>query len=146
MNEKENSSRTKGLTSLHTSHTEYPGEPAAGILETFPNEYQDRDYWVTFDCPEFTARCPVTHQPDFGRVRIRYVPDRVCLESKSLKLYLFAFRNHPTFHEDAVNRILDDICQVCRPRSICVTGEFNPRGGIRIEVEASHDQQQNEPQ
>jgi 7-cyano-7-deazaguanine reductase len=96
-----------------------------------------REYEITFDCPEFTALCPITGQPDFGRIEIRYVPDRECLESKSLKLYLFAFRNQGTFHEAVVNRILDDVVKAIRPRKAVVLGDFNARGGIALRVEAT---------
>ncbi len=131
--------RLRDLTLLQQGETSYPDSPDKARLETFPNRYADRDYWVTFDCPEFTSRCPVTDQPDFGTVRIRYVPDRTCIESKSLKLYLFAFRNHNTFHEEAVNRILDDVVSACHPRVAVVEGDFNPRGGISISVEARYE-------
>ena len=127
-----------GLTLLKRGETAYPETPEEANLETFPNRYADRDYWVQFDCPEFTARCPVTNQPDFGHIIIRYVPDRKCIESKSLKLYLFAFRNHNTFHEEAVNRILDDIVAACDPREVVVEGRFNPRGGISIGTTAAY--------
>lgn len=127
---------TGGLTLLGATGTAYPEDPAEARLETFPNRYAVRDYWITFHCPEFTARCPVTNQPDFGEITIRYVPDACCIESKSLKLYLFAYRNHNTFHEEAVNRILDDVVAACSPRQAIVEGRFNPRGGIRIDVEA----------
>ena len=122
------------LTLLRRGETSYAETPNEARLETFPNQHADRDYWVTFDCPEFTARCPVTNQPDFGRITIRYIPDKLCVESKSLKLYLFAFRNHNTFHEQAVNRIADDFVRACGPREIVVEGAFNPRGGISISV------------
>ena len=114
-----------------------PGSPDEAALEAFDNSHGNRDYVVTFDCPEFTSICPITGQPDFGHIVIRYVPDRLCLESKSLKLYLFSFRNHGAFHEQAVNRILDDIVAAIAPRSAAVTGNFRPRGGIAIAVEAS---------
>ena len=130
--------RFPDLTLLRRSTTHYPTSPDEARLETFANRYRGRDYWITFECPEFTSRCPVTNQPDFGHIRIRYVPDRRCLESKALKLYLFAYRNHPTFHEEAVNRILDDVVAACDPREIVVTGEFNPRGGISIRVHVHH--------
>jgi 7-cyano-7-deazaguanine reductase len=126
------------LTLLRRSTTRYPEDPAEARLETFANQYPGRDYWITFDCPEFTSRCPVTNQPDFGRIRIRYIADTRCIESKSLKLYLFAFRNFNTFHEQAVNRILDDVVRACAPRQATVVGEFNARGGISISVEASY--------
>lgn len=124
------------LTLLRRSTTSYPDAPDQTMLEAFRNAYPRRAYWVRFDCPEFTSRCPVTNQPDFGRILIEYIPGKLCLESKSLKLYLFSFRNHNTFHEEAVNRILDDLVKTVRPRKARVTGEFNPRGGIAIRVEA----------
>jgi 7-cyano-7-deazaguanine reductase len=127
---------TDDLTLLGKGATDYPDSPDKAVLEAFANEHPDRDYWITFDCPEFTALCPITGQPDFGHITIRYIPDKQCLESKSLKLYLFSFRNHGTFHEAVVNRILDDIVTAIHPRQIKVTGEFRPRGGIAITVEA----------
>lgn len=126
------------LTLLTRSRTVLPNSPDKARLEAFANQHPHRHYWVTFDCPEFTALCPITGQPDFGHIIIRYVPNRLCLESKSLKLYLFSYRNHGTFHEAAVNRILDDIVRAIRPRRAVVQGIFKPRGGIAITVEASH--------
>ena len=128
------------LTLLGKSTTPYPDSPDAARLECFANQYVGRDYWITFDCPEFTSLCPVTNQPDFGHITIRYVPDERCIESKSLKLYLFAFRNHNTFHEEAVNRILSDLVSACAPREMTVEGDFRPRGGISIHVSCSHRQ------
>lgn len=128
--------RFADLTLLRRGETDYPASPDAARLETFANTYAEQEYWVTFDCPEFTALCPVTKQPDFGRLRIRYMPAARCLESKALKLYLFSFRNTGTFHEEVVNRILQDLVRACAPREMVVTGRFRPRGGIRIEVEA----------
>ena len=125
------------LTLLRKSRTRYPDSPDRAKLESFRNSHPGRDYRVLFDCPEFTSRCPITDQPDFGAILIEYVPDKLCLESKALKLYLFAYRNHNTFHEEAVNRILDDLVQAIRPREAKVTGRFNPRGGIAITVEAA---------
>ena len=90
----------EGLTLLNRNHKEYPASPEEAKLEFFENAYPNRDYVIEFDCPEFTSLCPVTGQPDFGHIRIRYVADRRCIESKSLKLYLFSFRNDNTFHED----------------------------------------------
>jgi 7-cyano-7-deazaguanine reductase len=127
------------LSILRKGEMEYPASPDEAKLETFENSFQDRDYLVTFECPEFTSLCPVTHQPDFGHIRIRYVPGERCIESKSLKLYLFSYRSHNTFHEEAVNRILDDVVAACKPRRAAVEGEFNPRGGISINVEAEYD-------
>jgi 7-cyano-7-deazaguanine reductase len=126
------------LTLLGRGSVTVPRSPATARLEAFRNTHPDRDYWVTFDCPEFTAVCPITGQPDFGRITIRYIPDRLCLESKSLKLYLFAYRQTGAFHEAAVNRILDDLAQAIRPRKAVVSGVFNPRGGIAISVEACY--------
>ncbi|HDP97853.1 MAG TPA: NADPH-dependent 7-cyano-7-deazaguanine reductase QueF [bacterium] len=126
----------KNLTILKSGETSYPESPEMAKLETFENQYSDRDYWISFECPEFTSRCPITNQPDFGKITIRYIPDKSCIESKSLKLYLFSFRNHNTFHEEVVNRILDDLVKICQPRKAVVVGEFNPRGGISIKVDA----------
>lgn len=130
--------RCRGLSLLQRSHTPPPTSPDQATLETFTNLYAGRDYEITFACPEFTSVCPVTGQPDFGQLEIRYVPNRSCIESKSLKLMLFAFRNHPTFHEEAVNRILDEVVKACQPRWAKVTGQFRPRGGIAISVTAEH--------
>ncbi len=129
----------KELTILKRSTARHPDSPDKAMLEAFRNTHEQRDYWITFECPEFTAICPVTGQPDFGHITIRYIPDKLCLESKSLKLYLFSFRNHGAFHEEVVNRILDNITKAIKPRHITVTGKFNPRGGISITVEASGD-------
>ena len=125
------------LTLLSRSHTEYPDTPDKAKLETFVNAYPGRDYEILFDCPEFTSLCPVTGQPDFGHIRIRYVADKQCIESKSLKLYLYSFRNHHTFHEEAVNRILTDLVKACKPRWMEVNGEFRPRGGIALTITAT---------
>lgn len=126
-----------GLTLLRPGKTVFPVSPAKARLESFKNAYRTRSYLISFDCPEFTSLCPVTGQPDFGHISIEYVPDRLCLESKSLKLYLFSFRNCNLFHEEAVNRILDDVIGAIKPRTAKVTGEFKPRGGIAIRVEAA---------
>lgn len=103
-------------------------------LETFPNPNPDRDYVIAFDCPEFTCVCPRTGQPDFATIRIRYVPDQTCVELKSLKLYLWSYRDEGAFHEAVTNRILDDIAGACAPRFIEVVGDFNVRGGIHTVV------------
>lgn len=132
-----NRRKHKGITLLKPG-TDHPDSPWKARLEAFENTHGNRDYVVTFDCPEFTALCPITGQPDFGHIVVRYIPDRLCLESKSLKLYLFSFRNHGAFHEEAVNRILDDIVAAIKPRSATVTGNFRPRGGIAIAVEATY--------
>ena len=127
-----------GLTLLKESRTPVPASPGEARLEAFRNTHPHREYWVEFDCPEFTSLCPVTGQPDFGHITIRYVPADFCLESKSLKLYLFSFRNWGTFHEQAVNRILDDLVRSVQPRRAVVRGVFRPRGGIAITVEAEY--------
>ena len=124
------------LTLLSRSHTEYPDTPDKARLESFVNAYPARDYEILFDCPEFTSLCPVTGQPDFGHITIRYVANERCIESKALKLYLFSFRNFNTFHEAAVNRILTDLVKACAPRWMEVRGDFMPRGGIAIRVRA----------
>ena len=112
--------------------TEYKTDYAPEVLETFTNKHQDHDYWVTFECPEFTTLCPITGQPDFATIRIDYIPDTKMVESKSLKLYLFSFRNHGAFHEDCVNVIMKDLIRLMDPKYIEVTGIFTPRGGISI--------------
>ena len=112
--------------------TEYAFNYTPEVLEAFDNQHPDRDYWVQFNCPEFTSLCPITGQPDFAEIRILYIPDVKMVESKSLKLYLGSFRNHGDFHEDCVNIILDDLVRLMQPRYIEVTGVFAPRGGISI--------------
>lgn len=118
--------------SLLGKKTEYRKDYAPDILETFENKHQDHDYWVRFNCPEFTSLCPITGQPDFAEIRISYIPDVRMVESKSLKLYLFSFRNHGAFHEDCVNIIMKDLVRLMNPKYIEVTGLFTPRGGISI--------------
>ncbi|MBO4582002.1 MAG: NADPH-dependent 7-cyano-7-deazaguanine reductase QueF [Bacteroidales bacterium] len=102
------------------------------ILETFENKHPERDYWVQFNCDEFTTLCPITGQPDFAKIKILYIPDKYMVESKSLKLYLFSFRNEGNFHEDCINIIINDLIGLMHPRYIEVTGLFVPRGGISI--------------
>ena len=120
-----------GLSHLG-SNTEYKQDYAPEMLEAFENKHRDNDYWVTFDCPEFTSLCPITGQPDFATIRINYLPDIKMVESKSLKLYLFSFRNHGAFHEDCINIIMKDLIKLMDPKYIEVTGIFTPRGGISI--------------
>ena len=115
-----------------------PGEPAR-ILETFPNPEPGRDYIIEFTCPEFTCVCPRTGQPDFGTFFITYTPDETCVELKSLKLYLWSFRDKGHFHEDVTNRVLDDLVEAIHPRHMLVVGEFNVRGGITTTVTAEHE-------
>jgi len=107
-------------------------------LETFPNPRPGRDYEISFEVPEFTCLCPKTGQPDFATLRIRYVPDALCVELKSLKLYVWSFRDEGHFHEDVTNRILDDLVALLKPREMTVVGDFNVRGGIHTVVTATH--------
>ena len=123
--------KEEGLQSLGKK-TGYTFDYNPGLLETFENQHQGNDYWVRFNCPEFTSLCPITGQPDFAEIRISYVPDVRMVESKSLKLYLFSFRNHGDFHEDCVNKIMKDLIALMQPKYIEVTGLFTPRGGISI--------------
>jgi 7-cyano-7-deazaguanine reductase len=109
------------------------------MLESFPNRHPGRDYTIVHTCPEFTALCPKTGQPDFATIRISYVPDRLCVELKSLKLYLHAYRDRGIFYEHVTNVILDDLVAALRPRSMIVEGEFRTRGGISSLVRASHE-------
>jgi len=104
-----------------------------GVLDAFANRHTDRDYWVTFTAPEFTTLCPKTGQPDFGTITIRYIPAKKLVESKSLKLYFFGFRNNGDFHEDVVNVIYNDIANLLKPKYLEVYGKFAPRGGISID-------------
>ncbi|MDR2806358.1 MAG: preQ(1) synthase [Dysgonamonadaceae bacterium] len=112
--------------------TEYKQDYAPEILETFDNKHPENDYRVRFNCPEFTSLCPITGQPDFATIRIDYIPAIKMVESKSLKLYLFSFRNHGAFHEDCVNIIMKDLIALMDPKYIEVTGWFTPRGGNSI--------------
>lgn len=114
------------------NQTVYRQDYAPEVLEAFTNKHPENDYWVTFNCPEFTSLCPITGQPDFANIRIDYIPDVRMVESKSLKLYLFSFRNHGAFHEDCVNIIMKDLIELMDPKYIEVTGIFTPRGGISI--------------
>jgi len=120
--------------SLHAlgSATEYPTDYDPGLLETFSNRHSERDYWVLLECFEFTSLCPVTGQPDWATLLIRYIADKTMVESKSLKLYLNSFRNRGDFHEDVVNIILNDLRRLLSPRYIEILGIFHPRGGIAI--------------
>ena len=124
---------TENITLLGNQKTKYPDDYAPDVLETFINKHQDNDYFVKFNCPEFTSLCPITGQPDFATITISYVPDIRMVESKSLKLYLFSFRNHGDFHEDRVNIIMKDLIKLMEPKYIEVWGKFTPRGGISID-------------
>ena len=127
-NEKEKA----GLTLVGNKSTEYRDDYAPEVLECFINKHPDNDYMVSFNCPEFTSLCPITGQPDFAKIVINYIPDEKMVESKSLKLYLFSFRNRGDFHEDCVNIIMKDLKKLMNPKYIEVKGIFTPRGGIAI--------------
>ena len=127
----------EGLKALGKK-TEYAMDYAPEVLETFTNKHPENDYWVKFNCTEFTSLCPITGQPDFAEIVIRYIPDVKMVESKSLKLYLFSFRNHGDFHEDCVNIIMKDLIRLMDPKYIEVVGLFTPRGGISIHPYANY--------
>ena len=121
-----------GVSLLGNKRVEYPTRYCPEILETFDNKHPENEYLVTFMCPEFTSLCPITGQPDFAKIIINYIPRVKMVESKSLKLYLFGFRNHGDFHEDCVNIIMKDLVRLMDPRYLEVIGLFTPRGGISI--------------
>lgn len=123
----------EGVSLLGQSKTEYPQTYSPDILESFPNKHPENDYWVKFNAPEFTSLCPLTGQPDFAKVYISYVPGDRLVESKSLKLYLFSFRNHGDFHEDCANIIMKDLIELLDPKYIEVWCKFTPRGGLSID-------------
>ena len=125
--------QTENLTLLGKSGTTYTTDYDPSLLETFDNKHPDRDYFVKFNCPEFTSLCPITGQPDFATIYISYVPTKKMVESKSLKLYLFSFRNHGDFHEDCINIIMNDLIKLMDPAYIEVWGKFLPRGGLSID-------------
>ena len=122
----------EGVSLLGNQGVKYPTDYDPSLLETFENRHPENEYVVTFDCPEFTTLCPKTGQPDFGHIYITYIPRERMVESKSLKLYLFSFRNHGDFHEDCVNIIMKDLARLMDPKYIEVRGVFMPRGGISI--------------
>ena len=122
-----------GISLLGNNKTNYPTDYAPEVLEVFPNKHTENDYFVKFNCPEFTSLCPITGQPDFAAIYISYIPDKLMVESKSLKLYLFSFRNHGDFHEDCVNIIMKDLIRLMQPKYIEVWGKFLPRGGLSID-------------
>lgn len=129
----EGETREGGVTLLGNRHTQYPTDYDPSVLETFENKHPNNDYFVKFNCPEFTSLCPITGQPDFATIYISYVPGERMVESKSLKLYLFSFRNHGDFHEDCMNIIMKDLIALMDPKYIEVWGKFTPRGGISID-------------
>lgn len=123
---------------LGESKTEYPQTYAPEVLEAFDNKNPGKIAWTTFVCTEFTSLCPKTRQPDFAKIFINYIADKKMVESKSLKLYLFSFRNHGDFHEDCIQIVCDDLVKLLKPKYIEVIGEFTPRGGIAIYPYASY--------
>ena len=127
-----NKKELEGVSLLGNQNTHYQYDYDPSVLETFINKHQDNDYMATFTCPEFTSLCPKTGQPDFAEIIINYIPDKRMVESKSLKLYLFSFRNHGDFHEDCTNIIMKDLIKLMDPKYIEVKGNFLPRGGISI--------------
>lgn len=131
-------SQVKDLTLLGHSENRLPSSPEEATLEVFPNRNADRNYWIQLEYPEFSSLCPVTGQPDTAHLVIKYIPDEKCVETKSLKFYLASFRNTPSFNEDIVNRILDDLSGACSPRRMIVRGKFSPRGGIQLTATASY--------
>lgn len=131
-------SDTTGLTLLGGGSLPQVNTPSTALLETFVSPAPKRHYEVCFSSNEFTSMCPITGQPDYATITIRYIPKERCIESKALKLYLHSFRNQGVFAESIVNRILDDLVEVVSPRSMTVIGEFTPRGGIGLRVEATY--------
>ena len=131
----------ENLTKLGNKKTEYKTDYDPSILEAFSNRHEENDYFVKFNCPEFTALCPITGQPDFANIIIYYVPDKKLVESKSLKLYLFSFRDHGDFHEDVVNTIMNDLIKLLEPKYIEVWGRFLPRGGLSIDPYCNYGKQ-----
>ncbi len=133
-----NDSELSGVTLLGNTGTTYPDHYSPEVLETFVNKHPSNEYLVTFLCPEFTSLCPKTRHPDFAKIIISYIPREKMVESKSLKLYLFSFRNHGDFHEDCVNIIMKDLIRLMDPKYIEVKGIFTPRGGIAIHPFANY--------
>ena len=130
--------RAGQLTLLGHSEARIPASPSEARLETFSNPAPNRNYWIHFETDDFTSVCPVTGQPDFARIDIDYVPDRLCVESKSLKFYLASYRNERAFNEAVTNRILDDFVKACAPREAIVTAQFSARGGIALTIRAEY--------
>ena len=127
------------LTLLKKGELKYPMNPDEAELQTFDNVNAERNFWITFKTPEFTSLCPLTGQPDFAHIKIDYIPNKLIVESKSLKLYLFSFRQTGTFYEEIVNRIYSDLYSLLSPRHLIVEAEFTPRGGITsiVKVDSS---------
>ncbi len=129
---KSSASKTSSLRLLGRSAGAPPAKPSAKILDTFPNRSSRRDYLIEFTTADFTSLCPVTGQPDFARIHISYIPDALCIETKSLKFYLASYRHTPSFNEEIVNQILDHLVEACGPRRMRVRGDFSARGGIAV--------------
>ena len=127
-----NSKELQGVTLLGSNKTDYKQDYDPSILESFPNKNPASESWTSFICTEFTSLCPKTGQPDFAKIYVNYIADKKMVESKSMKLYLFSFRNHGDFHEDCIQKICDDLYKLMKPKYIEVIGEFTPRGGISI--------------
>lgn len=128
----------ENISLLGNQNVKYPHEYDPSVLETFDNKHPDLDYFVKFNCPEFTSLCPMTGQPDFATIYISYMPEIKMVESKSLKLYLFSFRNHGDFHEDCIVTIMKDLVRLMEPKYVEVWGKFTPRGGISIDPYANY--------
>ena len=139
MNKKRNR-KYAALTLLGNSQAAFPKSPQRATLEAFPNPNPKRNYLIRIDCPDFTSLCPVTGQPDFAEIIVEYVPDALCLETKSLKLYLASYRMVHSFNEGVINRILDDLLAACHPRKMRIEGRFAARGGLALTVIAEHPQ------
>src|SRR5216117_2752257 len=135
---KRSKSKTARLTLLGRSEAKVPASPAEAQLEIFPNPAPRRDYRIHFETDDFTSVCPVTGQPDFARIDVDYMPDRLCVESKSLKFYLASYRNERAFNEAVTNHILDDFVKACAPREAIVTAQFSARGGIALTVRVQY--------
>ena len=118
-------------------------DKSSQILETFRNQYPEREYEIDVSCPEFTCVCPKTGQPDFAIINVKYIPDELCIELKSLKLYIFSYRDKGEFHEHVTNKILDDVVNACKPIRAEVIGDFNVRGGIKTVVRANYNRDEN---
>src|SRR6201982_1226029 len=130
--------KRSNFTLLGRSEARIPASPTEARLETFPNPAPRRNYWIHFETDDFTSVCPVTGQPDFARIDINYIPDRLCVESKSLKFYLASYRNEHAFNEAVTNRILDDFVKACTPREAIIMAQFSVRGGIALAVRAEY--------
>ena len=132
------SSKSDDLTLLGRSDVQFPESPDGATIESFPNPNEGRVYWIELDCPEFSSLCPVTKQPDVARIRIRYSPDKLCVETKSLKFYLASYRNQKGFNEEIANRIADDLVKTCKPKRLELSASFASRGGISLSVEIKY--------